>query len=162
MAQQKATDSGDAEGASPQAELLDALIASVHRTNVHFDPQKNAPESVLTCGLQGGERVETQGEYHQGRVESAPEQKVEAAVCAGVCRSCCCGQAYGGALWSRSSAGPSVVRATATIHCVPSKARLTLPTDLQAFWEAARAGQQPDAFFPAAPAANGRSAAANT
>jgi len=38
MAQQKATDSGDAEGASPQAELLDALIASVHRTNVHFDP----------------------------------------------------------------------------------------------------------------------------
>ena len=40
MAQQKATDAGDAEGASPQAELLDALIASVHRTNVHFDPQK--------------------------------------------------------------------------------------------------------------------------
>ena len=81
-----------------------------------------APESVLTCGLQGGERVETQGEYHQGRVESAPEQKVEAAVCAGVCRSCCCGQAYGGALWSRSSAGPSIVRATGAIHCVPSKA----------------------------------------
>ena len=74
-----------------------------------------APESVLTCGLQGGERVETQGEYHQGRVESAPEQKIEAAVCAGVCRSCCCGQAYGGALWSRSSAGPSIVRATACV-----------------------------------------------
>ena len=52
MAQQKATDAGDAEGASPQAELLDALIASVHRTNVHFDPQKNAPESIFACGVQ--------------------------------------------------------------------------------------------------------------